>query len=234
MVEPTTTQISEHQRFQADLPFYVNGTLTPEEHAWMDDYIGRYPLAQSAVDSERSLRAALQAQEERIPYEEKVARFLREMPTDRLSAPSAWQRLYGFMTQTPATHAPSLHQLWQNGVRIPAPAFALLAALVVGQAAFMAQDALDEGALYRNQTLASCQKAPALKIIVKPETRQADLVVLLRKVDANIVAGPSEMGELWLAVSGNRAAAVSNALEQLRSSALLNEALPLPITPCKP
>lgn len=234
MAKPTMTPRTEHQRFQADLPFYVNGTLSADDQAWMESYISGHPLAQGTVDLERSLYAALQTQEESISEEEQLARFLREMPASIFVKPSAWQRLYGRLAQTPAYKAPSLSALWQQGIRLPAPAFAVLVAMIVSQAAFMAKGSLDESEHYRSQTLTACQKTPALKIIVKPDTRQADLVVLLRKVDASIVAGPSEMGELWLSVSGNRGAAIPAAIEQLRNSPLLNEVLPLSIGPCKP
>ncbi len=234
MAKPTIQNITEHQRFQGDLPFYVNGTLSPDDHAWMDSYISRYPLAQAAVDSERSLFAALQAGEDSISEEEQLARFLREMPPNLFVKPSAWQRLYGFVTQTPAYDAPQLSALWQQGVRLPAPVFAVLLVLICSQALLMGRDALDEQTQYRSQPLSSCQKMPALRVIIKPDTKYSDLVVLLRKTDTTVVAGPSESGELWLAVNGNRETRLPTTLDQLRNNPLVNEVITLPVGPCKP
>lgn len=234
MTENTLQPLTEHQRFQADLPAYVNGTLSADELAWMDAYIQDYPAAQGSVNYERSVYASLQSLAESIPHEEKLARFLREMPAELSARPSPWQRLYGFLTQSPPADAPSPRQLWQQGIRIPAPAFAVLAVMVLAQAVFMAKDSIDESEIYRSSTLSSCQKMPTVKIIVKPEVRQSELVVLLRKAEANIVAGPSEIGELWLGFSGTPQAMQARALEQLRNNPLVNEAIPLPISACKP
>lgn len=225
---------NDHQRFRTDLPFFVNGTLSLQDQAWMKSYLERFPNAQGALAFEQSLYATLQDPQEDIPYDEKLKRFLDEMPSELLQPLNAWQRIYGFLTQTPPAEAPSPSDLWQQGIRIPTPVFAILATLVVGQVALMVQNTYDESEHYRSQPLAACQKMPAIKIIVKPEAKQSELISLLRKADLSIVAGPSEIGELWLAVTGDRQTQQTKALAQLRNSALINEAILLPIAPCKP
>lgn len=44
------------------------------------------------------------------------------------------------------------------------------------------------------------QEVPDFKLTVKPDTRFSELVTLLRGNHCRIIAGPSEQGELWVAV----------------------------------
>lgn len=237
MTNSNPATLNEHQKFRADLPFYINGTLPQEDCAWMESYLQRYPAARNELGKEENLREALREatllQAETITPEEKLARFLREMPVELAQSPSLWQRLFAKLTQTPIDKVPTVKELWQQGIHVPSPAFAVLLVLICSQALLMGRNALDEQTQYRSQPLSSCQKLPALRVIIKPESKYSDLVVLLRKTDTTVVAGPSDSGELWLAINGNREARLPSTLDQLRSNPLVSEAIPLPVGPCK-
>lgn len=65
------------------------------------------------------------------------------------------------------------------------------------------------------------QEVPDLKLTVKPGTRFSELVTLLRGNHCRIIAGPSEQGELWVAVDDD--AKFEEIRTALTQSALIDE-----------
>jgi hypothetical protein len=65
------------------------------------------------------------------------------------------------------------------------------------------------------------QEAPDFKLTVKPDTRFSELVTLLRGNHCRIVAGPSELGEIWVVVDDD--AKFEEIRTALTQSALIDE-----------
>ena len=65
------------------------------------------------------------------------------------------------------------------------------------------------------------QEAPDFKLTVKPDTRFSELVTLLLRNHCRIIAGPSEQGELWVAVDDD--AKFEEIRTALTQSALIDE-----------
>ena len=113
------------------------------------------------------------------------------------------------------------------------PAWAYAAtALVVVQSAWIIgmgqQVPTEDGgreAVYRSEPLqgsavVACQTT--IHVVLNPDSSFAEIIILLRKVEATVVAGPSETGELWL--SFPKARPLDEALAMLKSSSLVQTA----------
>lgn len=68
-----------------------------------------------------------------------------------------------------------------------------------------------------------CKTGPRVKAIFDPNARHLEVVSLLRKLEMNVQAGPSETGEFWLSVPLGHS--TQEAVAMLRSSALIEEAM---------
>ena len=84
----------------------------------------------------------------------------------------------------------------------PAWTFGALALLVVQGTWMLAsqQTDIEDGARYRGITATSQENAcrTRLRLMFKLDTPYAELVLALRRVDATLVSGPSETGEIWI------------------------------------
>lgn len=110
--------------------------------------------------------------------------------------------------------------------RLPAPAIAFAAVLILAQGiALVALMPSRQDDLYRG-IAARCEEGPRIRVVFKPDAPQAETVILLRKVEATVTAGPSETGELWLSIPQGRS--IAEALAQMRSSAIVDEAIIVP------
>lgn len=106
----------------------------------------------------------------------------------------------------------------------PAPVLGVMLALLVAQGVFVANQSEGEGESerYRADAIA-CNDEPRIRVVFNPATQQADTLLLLRKVEARVVDGPSETGELWLSVPAG--ASIDEALAQIKASALVDQAV---------
>lgn len=111
--------------------------------------------------------------------------------------------------QVPARPARAgwLHWLQATFVR-PAWTFGALAVVVL-QGAWMLGlhgPQPDEIQAYRSGQAPLAQAcAPRLRVMFRPDSVYADVIVVLRRADATLVDGPSETGELWIAPARDQA-----------------------------
>ena len=114
---------------------------------------------------------------------------------------------------------------WLSHVLKPGPAFVAVATVLiivqsVALVGLMPERTAED--LYRGASVA-CEDGPRIRVVFKAEAQHAEQVILLREIEATVIAGPSETGELWLEIpKGNL---VTSALAQLKSSALVREAI---------
>ena len=113
---------------------------------------------------------------------------------------------------------------WLSHVLKPGPAFVAVATvLIIVQSVALVSlmpERVDD--LYRGASVA-CDDGPRIRVVFKAEAQHAEQVILLREIEATVIAGPSETGELWLKIpKGSSANAV---VAQLKSSALVREAV---------
>lgn len=128
-----------------------------------------------------------------------------------------------------------LAEWWAGFIQMPAPAFAALAGVVVLQAAVIAGLAThDTGdfADYRSHGASAIAEEPFLRIAFHPDAREADLRTVLRQHAADIVAGPTQLGEYFLMVPAGTVQATRDSLSTnaLITSVALVDQLPDPGT----
>jgi hypothetical protein len=196
------------KRFSEQLPFYTNGTLNAEEMKFMKAYLANNPQAQSDIKFAAAMRDVV-----------------KQIGTDR--APDAGlARLLDDFRQ--------IHQKSSMLDRIRAsfknwgltPAFAVAATIVVIQSAvILNQQDLTPGSIYRSMTTEKIAY-PQLKIIINNNASFSEVTILLRQYGCKIVAGPSESGELWIAVDDP--GKLNNIQRNLIESNLVDEATLLP------
>jgi hypothetical protein len=175
------------QRFRELLPFFANGTLKEVDKAFVAAYLAQHPEAHAEADFTQALRAAVKA-----------------VGSER-SEEAGLDRLLNNIRQNRRQNKPPLWIRWQLTCRDwgLTPAFAMMSAIAVIQS-FALLDLWRQNqtasslSAYRSIPEASAQAA--IKLIISPGANFGDLVMLLRQTGCRIVNGPSESGELWLAL----------------------------------
>ena len=197
---------SERQRFVELLPFYVNGTLDTDEHEWVDAYFAGHPEAHNELKFSQILRETTRNTISKVPESQRLERLLGELRASR-PAPSLLQKAMNWL---------------QGMVRIPAPALAVVGMVVLAQAgligSLLSSDSESDG--FRG-VRPECTIAPAIRVQFNPDAKHADILLVLRSVEAIIQNGPTETGALWLAVPAGRSLEETQAM--LHSSPLVEE-----------
>jgi hypothetical protein len=192
------------QRFRELLPFFANGTLNEVDKAFVVAYLAQHPEAQAEANFTQALRAAVKAVGSERREEAGLDRLLNNIRQNRRqNKPPLWTRWR--------------HVCQDWGLT---PAFAVVSTIAVIQSVAL----LD---LWRQDQTASSLSAyrsipemtntADLKISINPDADFGHLVILLRQSGTHIVNGPSESGELWLALDDR--SQLDAVVQQLRSAA---------------
>lgn len=152
----------------------------------------------------KDIQAVFREETADISPTEGLERFMAAVAAEPKARVSRWQRLNG----------------WLDGIGFSP---ALASAVVILQAgvivALLATQfpSVSDGSpesVYRG-IAGPTQERPDLKITINPDADFASLAALLRINDCRIVAGPSELGELWVVVDDRKALAeIRRSLEQ--------------------
>ncbi len=123
--------------------------------------------------------------------------------------------------------------IWLSGLLVPSPAFAVLAVVAVVQAVAIAsliarEDQDTDYAGFRSVSGGTLPTDPFLRVAFRPDARELDIRRVLHETSAEIVAGPSQLGEYYLLVpKGSTAGARAHlAANPHVESATLAEHLP--------
>lgn len=155
------------------------------------------------------LRKAVQSTRSSVPESQRLERLLREFRALH-PKPAFRQRLAAWL-------GASLH--------VPVPAMALVALLVIAQGIAVVKLMPQEQAatdIYRGAGV-PCADGPRIRAVFKPDANYTEVLILLRKVEATVVAGPSETGQLWLRIP--KGYSIDEAASLLKASALVDEAI---------
>jgi hypothetical protein len=158
---------------------------------------------------DKKLREVVQSTQSPVPEVQRLERLLREFHALH-ARPSLLQRLGGWFAQP--------H-------RIPAPAMVFVALLVIVQGVALVglmPSNEEQPNLYRGMAI-KCNEDPHIRVVFRPDAAHAEVLILLRKVEARATDGPSETGELWLKIPKGRS--IDEALALLKSSAMVDEAI---------
>lgn len=201
-----TESNNDRQRFSEMLPFYVNGTLNAQDHEWIGAYMAAHPESNQELTFVNFLRDTTRSTQSSIPESQRLDQLLKHWKQPQL-APSFLQKSIRWL---------------QERVRIPVPAIALASIMIVGQAMVIGSllTGQPEEAAYRSDR-PECVATPPIRVVFNPEAKHADILLILRSVEATVQDGPSETGALWLSVPKGRS--LEEAQAMLRSSALVDE-----------
>lgn len=123
---------------------------------------------------------------------------------------------------------------WLAGLVPSRPVFAAMAVLLVAQSVVIfnlwgGRHGEEDYAGFRTAHPGDIAHEPFLRVSFNPDIREFDMRQLLREVSAEIVAGPSHLGEYYLLVTGVAASSVRDVLinnDQVEAVALV-ERLPV-------
>jgi len=162
-------------------------------------------------DLDREIQAVLREEAAKIDPDEGLERFMAAVAATPQAQPSWWKRLNGWLGDI--GFSPALASVV---VTVQVGVIAVLLATQPQPATDGAPEVtfrdITSGALQApdinttinpdaNRGIAGrAQQAPDLKITVNPDAGFASLVTLLRTNSCRIVAGPSELGEIWVVV----------------------------------
>lgn len=199
---------NDHQRFSEMLPFYVNGTLSQEDHQWMESYLAKHPESKNEQRFVELLGELSRHTSSPVPESERLDRFMGKWREVR-PTPSFLQRV---------------KDLLQVPIRIPATAFAAVAVLVIAQSVIIGSLITESGPeeTFRGER-GDCVAGPRIRVVFNPEAKHVEIVLVLRKLEMTVQEGPSETGEFWLSVPKGRS--LEEAQAMLRSSAVVEEAV---------
>jgi len=180
--------LTEQRRFAELVDFYANGSLEPDDMAFMEDYLRRFPKSRDEITFTLALRNAVQQIGADRASDEGLEQLLQNW--SKTDAKISWrQRMIQFT------------QGW--GLT---PAFGVASTVVVIQAAVLWNysqqhqvTGKEAATQYRSVDLQnSAQTTDLLKVVFRPQTPFADILTLLNDHNCQIISGPSESGEIWL------------------------------------
>ena len=205
-------QGDRHQQAQTLLPWYVNGTLDPDEVAAVEAHLAECPDCRADLEAERVLGQEVASLSLDVDHGWAALR-------DRLEPPSAKRGVSPLRGS-----AAFLRRPVPMGWVITAQA-ACLALAVIGVVSF-ALPAIRADSEARYRTLSSAEPAPAGNIVVmfKPNASELALRQALRQAGARVVDGPTTADAYVLHVEPGRRA---DALSRLRANGDVQLAEPI-------
>lgn len=207
---------SELNRVRELLPWYANGTLAPDElafiNAWLESNMSRYPEIAAELAWLRNTAAQLQNQSAPQADDAGLPDLMRliaqeQATSRRVSHAASWQERV---------------TAWLNnvlGIRSPALAFSVAAVLCV-QAGFIgallmqtpAEQTPLSGATH---SVATPSESVLLTVAFQPDATELAMRTVLGNAQAQILAGPSALGLYTVAVPST---ATDNVIAQLKQA----------------
>ncbi len=214
-----------HDQVWELLPWVVNGRLARDDEAWVARHIEECADCKREMQAQEHLQSLL-VNDARVEYAPRasfqklatrIEELERQMPDD-----SPGETLRVARPRPPSPRLP----------RWLLAAFAGQGAVVAALAVLVGWQNMDRMMAPRFQTLTTEPNAAAIRgnmrIVLAPSVTVAGLRELMRSVNAQIVAGPSDAGVWTLAVpSAASSAEFTGAIERLRADARVSLAEPI-------
>lgn len=140
----------------------------------------------------KDIQAILQEETAGINPNDGLDRFMAAVAANPKARTSWWKRLNSWLGDIGFSPAlASTVVMVQVGV---------IAVLLVTQTQPVKDDELE---MMPRGVIGPTQDAPDLKLTINPDADFASLVILLRANNCRIIAGPSELGEIWVVVDND-------------------------------
>ena len=207
------------------LSWYVNGTLTGAERDRVEAALRDDARATALLEWEKSLREAVKSDPSlEIAEDRGLAQVMQRIRAEAKPAAAVAKRTRA------SSSATSRVLEW---FRL-SPALALACGVVAvqfGIIVHMQQTRGEESAYSGLRTIGGKKTESFVRVTFKPESTETDLRTLLRSLEAEIVSGPSQLGDYYLMV---KTATVQATLTTLQSSAHVESAEIVNVLPSRP
>lgn len=179
-----------------NLPFHVNGTLSPQEAAEIEAWLAQDDDARAEAEALAAIRADMQAEDIRSPGEFGLARLMRDVGREQAAVAAA-----------PAP-APVLRRplVWQAVAAVALAAFlgqTWVAQQRGAELRYGLTNGVDATARFGlaggGEAPVAAPSAPVLVVAFVPTATEAEIRDLLLNAGVEIVAGPSALGLYRLA-----------------------------------
>jgi anti-sigma-K factor RskA len=197
-----------HRRVWDLLPWYVNGTLAPDEHRRVEDHVAGCPLCREEVERSRRLAAMVRATDEvaPAPHPAELRRLLARLGEDGEDGEEEERDPAPVRRRWPGPAW--LRRLAVAQAAALAALLALVALLLAERAAIPTVPTVPP-ATYR--TLSAPEPAAAggalrIRLLFAPETPERELRTLLAGIEGQLAGGPSPLGVYTVAVPAGPAA----------------------------
>jgi anti-sigma-K factor RskA len=181
-------KMTSRDEIETLLPFYLNGALSGEDLALVEDWLANDPNAEAALFEAEGEMALITSDNEALrPHPNAFKRFSDALEKEAGPAVSPLSRLSAWLGRTFAVPAPLV---W-------AAAAAMLALVVVtaGNIGRQTQNDIEVAGS------GEADKAAFVLVTFKPDARLADIAALLKASGAQISEGPSAAGAFKIRVS---------------------------------
>jgi anti-sigma-K factor RskA len=207
------------------LSFYVNGTLTGPERERVETALRDDAQARALLDWEKALRRSVQNDPQfDIAEDRGLAQVMQRIRAETKSAAAAAPRR--------APRADTFARFreffrWSPALALACGVMAVQFGVIVHLTGLRGEESEYSGV----RTMITRHSETFVRVAFKPEATENDLRTLVRSVDAEIVAGPSQIGDYYLVVPAKNAEA---ALKTLQSSTSVESAEVVRALPSRP
>lgn len=193
------TGTDEQRRFDELAPFYVSGALDAADRAWVDAYLAREPGARAALEWHQALARTIEERYAQVPADVGRAGLERRLAADRRGGKGGLLALLERLVPRAALY----------------PAFAGAAALVLVQVIVIGVlvNRPDAPEYAEVRSLGAAAERSYLQVSFKPAAAERDIRLVLIRVGGQIVHGPGQLGDYYLAVPAGRIDAAHRELE---------------------
>jgi hypothetical protein len=206
------TEFVDKQRFDELVVWYVNGSLDADDRRWVEDYLQAHPASRHELAWHNQLKNANDIQDIKVPPNVGLEKLLKQVNAERVVPQlSVMQRITQFFATLSAR-----------------PAYALTALVVLAQSVglgVLVKEVNDRDRVISDfsqiraiPTQPVTANAPTLDVTFKSSATEQDIRLLLVGIQANIVAGPRQLGDYTVAV---RSEAIEEARTTLQKSPIV-------------
>ena len=217
-------------RFDELLPFYVNGTLSEADRAWVETYVREHPKAAAELHWCRSLQTKIRedqpAVSSEVGMERALSRIRSEGPAPQLARRAAQASVMDKLRDWFASLVP---QPMLRPAFIGAMAVVALQTVVIVQMAGNSDD--DAGQIRAIPGKSVLEQGPWLKVNFKAEAREADIRMLLVETHGSLAAGPGQLGDYYVRIPAAQVAAVS---DKFKASGIVDAVSVVDALPARP
>lgn len=229
------------------LPWYLNGTISAEDRAWVEQHLHDDPQAMAQLRWYQALQAQIRQTAPQVSDEIGLDQALARIRADRRGAERAAQPMArsdnAARRPDPQGAAAGRRRAprslierfgdWIGSVN-PVPALTAAGVLVLAQGVVigvLVGQGDTAGVEYRSMPAAGAEPGPLLKVNFKPDARESDIRLLLVEVQGSLAGGPGQLGDWFVRVAPAR---LDEAAAILKASPIVDDVATIDALPARP